>query len=72
MHALRSEFAGPSVPRCDVEDVDGQLGYFCPCADCGGCHAGVCGTQVRFMLCTLGATPVIVVMFVLALIGVIR
>lgn len=85
MHALRSDFAdltilvsdliragAPSVRRCDVENLDGRMGYYCPCADCGGCHAGVCGAQGRFILHTLGATAVIVAMFVLALMGVTR
>ncbi|MGO9354840.1 MAG: hypothetical protein ACLP3C_29900 [Mycobacterium sp.] len=85
MRALRSDFAdptilvpdliragAPSARRCDVEDLDGRMGNYCPCADCGGCHAGVCGAQVRFILYTLGATAVIVAMFVLALMGVIR
>jgi hypothetical protein len=85
MRALRSECAdpaivvpdliragAPSVRGCDVVDLDVRMAYYCPCVDCGGCHAGVCGTQVRFILCTLGATAVIVAMFVLVLMGVIR
>jgi hypothetical protein len=80
MRAVRSDFAdptilvpdliragAPSVRRCDVENLDGRMGYYCPCA-----HAGICGAQVRFILHTLGATAVIVAMFVLALMGVIR
>ena len=70
MGTLQSDFA--TAHRRDFISLDDQMGYYCPCANCGGCHAGVCGVQVRVILWALGATAVTVVMFVLALMGVIR
>jgi len=86
MRALRSDFAdptslvpdliragAPSVRRCDVvENLDGRMGYYCPVPTVDAATRGVCGAQVRFILYTLGATAVIVAMFVVALMGVIR